>query len=78
MGAFDGCCFHALVNPCWLLVKFFLANIVLNPALALLGQGLKKLPIGQKLDFANHPYLYKGLTIIKSQFLLRFFNLGVA
>jgi hypothetical protein len=27
----------------------------LNPALALLGQGLKKSPIGQKLDFANHP-----------------------
>jgi hypothetical protein len=25
----------------------------LNPALALLGQGLKKLPIGKKLDFAN-------------------------
>ncbi|CAC9450157.1 hypothetical protein, partial [uncultured Gammaproteobacteria bacterium] len=35
----------------------------LNPALALLGQGLKKSPIGQKLDFANHPYLCKGLTI---------------
>ncbi|CAC9591497.1 hypothetical protein, partial [uncultured Gammaproteobacteria bacterium] len=33
----------------------------LNPALALLGQGLKKSPIGQKLDFANHSYLYKGL-----------------
>ncbi|VVH65330.1 hypothetical protein BSPLISOX_1690 [uncultured Gammaproteobacteria bacterium] len=33
----------------------------LNPALALLGQGLKKLPIGQKLDFANHSYLCKGL-----------------
>jgi hypothetical protein len=29
----------------------------LNPALALLRQGLKKSPIGQKLDFANHPYL---------------------
>jgi hypothetical protein len=27
----------------------------LNPTLALLGQGLKKSPIGQKLDFANHP-----------------------
>jgi hypothetical protein len=26
----------------------------LNPALALLGQGLKTSPIGQKLDFANH------------------------
>jgi hypothetical protein len=23
--------------------------------------GLKKSPIGQKLDFANHPYLCKGL-----------------
>jgi hypothetical protein len=34
----------------------------LNPALALLGQGLKKSPIGQKLDFANHPYLCKGLN----------------
>jgi hypothetical protein len=27
-----------------------------------LGQGLKKSPIGQKLDFVNHPYLYKGLS----------------
>ncbi|AYQ56039.1 hypothetical protein MS2017_0289 [Bathymodiolus thermophilus thioautotrophic gill symbiont] len=34
----------------------------LNPALALLGQGLRKSPIGQKLNFANHPYLCKGLT----------------
>jgi hypothetical protein len=34
--------------------------IFLNPTLALLGQGLKKSPIGQKLDFANHPYLCKG------------------
>jgi hypothetical protein len=25
------------------------------------GEGLKKSPIGQKLDFANHPYLCKGL-----------------
>ncbi|AYQ56997.1 hypothetical protein MS2017_1302 [Bathymodiolus thermophilus thioautotrophic gill symbiont] len=33
----------------------------LNPALALLGQGLRKLPSGQKLNFANHPYLCKGL-----------------
>jgi hypothetical protein len=33
----------------------------LNPALVLLGQGLKKSPIGQKLDFTNHPYLCKGL-----------------
>jgi DNA-binding transcriptional LysR family regulator len=36
---------------------------LLNPALALLGQGLKKSPIGQKLDFANHPYLCKGLVL---------------
>jgi hypothetical protein len=36
---------------------------ILNPALALLEQGLKKSPIGQKLDFANHPYLCKGLYI---------------
>jgi hypothetical protein len=35
-----------------------------NPALALLGQGLKKSPIGQKLDFANHLYLCKDLTPI--------------
>ena len=28
----------------------------LNRALALLGQGLRKLPIWQKLNFANHPY----------------------
>jgi hypothetical protein len=26
-------------------------------------QGLKKSPIGQKLDFANHSYLCKGLTV---------------
>ena len=36
----------------------------LNPALALLGQGLKKSPIGQKLDFTNHPYLCKGLILL--------------
>jgi hypothetical protein len=30
-----------------------------------MGQGLKKLPIRQKLDFANHPYLCKGLTVLK-------------
>jgi hypothetical protein len=29
--------------------------------LTLLGQGLKKSPIGQKLAFVNHPYLCKGL-----------------
>ncbi|CAC9458180.1 hypothetical protein [uncultured Gammaproteobacteria bacterium] len=33
----------------------------LNPALVLLGQGLIKSPIWQKLNFANHPYLCKGL-----------------
>ncbi|SMM99191.1 hypothetical protein SPONN_333 [uncultured Candidatus Thioglobus sp.] len=34
----------------------------LNPALSLLGQGLSKSPIWQKLNFANHPYLCKGLN----------------
>jgi hypothetical protein len=43
----------------WLTTKFWLCGFF--PALALLGQGLKKSPIGQKLDFANHPYLCKGL-----------------
>ncbi|CAB5498260.1 hypothetical protein THERMOT_1241 [Bathymodiolus thermophilus thioautotrophic gill symbiont] len=41
--------------------------IFLNPALALLGQYLRKLPIGQKLNFANHPYFYalcKGFYIV--------------
>ncbi|WP_164707668.1 hypothetical protein [Bathymodiolus thermophilus thioautotrophic gill symbiont] len=33
----------------------------LNPALALLGQGLRKSSSGQKLNFANHPYLCTGL-----------------
>ncbi|WP_158009503.1 hypothetical protein [Bathymodiolus thermophilus thioautotrophic gill symbiont] len=33
----------------------------LNPALALLEQGLRKSPSGQKLNFANHSYLYKDL-----------------
>ncbi|SMN10602.1 hypothetical protein SPBRAN_695 [uncultured Candidatus Thioglobus sp.] len=33
----------------------------LNLALTLLGQGLRKSPIRQKLNFANHPYLCKGL-----------------
>jgi hypothetical protein len=41
----------------------------LNPALALLGQGLKKSPIGQKLDFANHSYLCKGLYVNISLYL---------
>ncbi|CAB5497102.1 hypothetical protein [Bathymodiolus thermophilus thioautotrophic gill symbiont] len=36
----------------------------LNPALALLRQGLRKLPSGYKLNFANHPYLCKGLIYI--------------
>jgi hypothetical protein len=36
-----------------------------NTHLALLGQGLNKLPIGQKLDFANHPYLRKGFYLFK-------------
>jgi hypothetical protein len=36
----------------------------LNPVLALLGQGLKKSPIGQKLDFANHPYQQSHFDIV--------------
>jgi hypothetical protein len=44
----------------------------LNPALALLGQGLKKSPIGQKLDFANHSYLCKGLLLIIKFHLLKY------
>jgi hypothetical protein len=43
--------------------KIQLLGDFLNPALALLGQGLKKSPSGQKLDFANHPYLRKGLYL---------------
>ncbi|WP_139458224.1 hypothetical protein [Bathymodiolus thermophilus thioautotrophic gill symbiont] len=39
----------------------------LNPALALLGQGLRRLPSGQKLNFANHPYLCKGLILFLIQ-----------
>jgi hypothetical protein len=39
--------------------------LAVAPALALLGQGLKKSPIGQKLDFANHPYLCKDLSKAK-------------
>ncbi len=35
----------------------------LNPALASLGQGLKKSPIGKKLDFTNHPCLCKDLIV---------------
>jgi hypothetical protein len=46
--------------PSWSYCPFFIN--FLNPALALLGQGLKKSPIGQKLDFANHSYLCKGLS----------------
>jgi hypothetical protein len=38
-------------------------RVQLLPALTLLGQGLKKSPIGKKLDFANHSYLCKGLTV---------------
>ncbi|SMN12805.1 hypothetical protein BHECKSOX2_1108 [Bathymodiolus heckerae thiotrophic gill symbiont] len=40
----------------------------LNPASALLGQGLIKSPIWQKLNFANHPYLCKGLIILFETF----------
>ncbi|CAB5497936.1 hypothetical protein THERMOS_750, partial [Bathymodiolus thermophilus thioautotrophic gill symbiont] len=47
----------------------------LNPALALLGQDLRKLPIGQKLNFANHPYLCKGLNIKITIFFILVFYL---
>jgi hypothetical protein len=43
---------------------FHLLGDFLNPALALLGQGLKKSPSGQKLDFANHPYLLDEFSFI--------------
>jgi hypothetical protein len=52
---FNGCCTYDV-------------NLSIYPALALPGQGLKKSPIGQKLDFANHPYLCKGLYIIVAFF----------
>ncbi len=35
----------------------------LNPALALLGLDLRKLPIWQALNFSNRPYLCKGLKL---------------
>ena len=35
----------------------------LNPALTLLGLGLRKSPIRQKLNFANYSYLCKGLKL---------------
>ncbi|OJA03505.1 hypothetical protein, partial [Bathymodiolus thermophilus thioautotrophic gill symbiont] len=43
--------------------SFYPLGNFLNPALALLGQDLRKLPSGQKLNFANHPYLCKGLYL---------------
>jgi hypothetical protein len=50
----------------------------LNPALALLGQGLKKSPSRQKLDFANHLYLCKGpnlkLSISDLKLYLRIYD----
>ncbi|CAB5505367.1 hypothetical protein THERMOT_2141 [Bathymodiolus thermophilus thioautotrophic gill symbiont] len=36
--------------------SFYPLGNFLNPALALLGQGLRKLPSGQKLNFVNHIY----------------------
>jgi len=35
----------------------------LNPALALLGLDLRKSPIGQKLNFANHLYVIAKVSI---------------
>ena len=43
---------------------FHQLNNFFNPALALLEQSLIKSPIRQKLNFANHPYLCKGLYTI--------------
>ncbi|SFV87273.1 hypothetical protein MNB_SUP05-SYMBIONT-4-856 [hydrothermal vent metagenome] len=40
---------------------FYQLGVFLNSTLALLGLSLRKLPIWQKLNFANHPYLCKGL-----------------
>ncbi|CAB5506404.1 hypothetical protein THERMOS_2306 [Bathymodiolus thermophilus thioautotrophic gill symbiont] len=37
--------------------------IFLNLSLALPGSDLRKLPSGQKLNFANHLYLCKGLIL---------------
>ncbi|CAB5502812.1 hypothetical protein THERMOT_1684 [Bathymodiolus thermophilus thioautotrophic gill symbiont] len=47
--------------------SFYPLGNFLNPALALLGQGLRKLPSGQKLNFSNHPYLCKGLYVCPIQ-----------
>ncbi|WP_206744733.1 hypothetical protein, partial [Bathymodiolus thermophilus thioautotrophic gill symbiont] len=47
----------------------------LNPALALLGQGLRKSPSGQKLNFANYPYLCKGLNKFLKIFITPYFSL---
>ncbi|WP_180334649.1 hypothetical protein [Bathymodiolus thermophilus thioautotrophic gill symbiont] len=44
-------------------IHFYPLGNFLNPALALLGQSLRKLPSGQRLNFANHPYLCKGLKL---------------
>jgi hypothetical protein len=40
---------------------FYLLGNFLNLALTLLGLGLRKSPVEQKLNFANHPYLCKDL-----------------
>jgi len=49
--------------------SFYPLSNFLNPALALLEQGLRKSPSGQKLNLANHPYLRKGLTVLFILFL---------
>jgi hypothetical protein len=49
-----------------LIVLFFEFDVILACAPASWTRTrFKKSPIGQKLDFANHPYLCKGLTIFK-------------
>ncbi|SMN11951.1 LptA, protein essential for LPS transport across the periplasm [uncultured Candidatus Thioglobus sp.] len=47
----------------------------LNSALSLLGQSLRKLPIWQKLNFANHPYLCKGLLKYELSAIVGFIGL---
>ncbi|WP_138146780.1 hypothetical protein [Bathymodiolus heckerae thiotrophic gill symbiont] len=52
---------------------FYPLGNFLNPALALLGQGLRKSPIRKKLNFANHPYLCKGLTTYETHKIAPFY-----
>jgi hypothetical protein len=53
------CCFICFTNYAGVLGMLY--RIIRHAKKYRLGQGLKKSPIGKKLDFANHPYLCKGL-----------------